>query len=110
MATTTNTTTPMSTTTTTTCILINWQWLWLSWKSGRFLYQRSAVRIQTPANFHRTFIIYCQLYFIENTKIKEKEAGNGPFLKKIREHFIEEGDEGLCLPQMVSCCVYKISE
>ena len=30
--------------------------------------------------FYRTSI-YCQLYCIEKTKIKEKEAGNGPFLK-----------------------------
>ena len=57
------------------------QWLWLSWQSGCFRFQRSAVRIQTPANFYRTFIIYCQLYCIEKTKIKEKEAGNGPFFK-----------------------------
>ena len=56
------------------------QWLWLSWQSGRFRYQRSAVPIQTPANFYRTFI-YCQLYCNEKTKIKEKEAGNGPFLE-----------------------------
>ena len=54
------------------------QWLWLSWQSGRFRYQRSEVRIQIPANFYRTFI-YCELYCIEKTKIKEKEAGNGPF-------------------------------
>jgi len=58
------------------------QWLWLSWQSGCFQYQTSAVRIQTPANFYRTFIIYCQLYCIEKTKIKEKEAGNGPFFIK----------------------------
>ena len=31
--------------------------------------------------FYRTFI-YCQLYRFEKTKIKEKEAGNGPFFKK----------------------------
>ena len=54
------------------------QWLWLSWQSGRFRYQRSAVRIQTSAHFYRTFI-YCQLYCFEKTKIKEKEAGNGHF-------------------------------
>ena len=61
------------------------QWLWLSWQSGRFRYQRSAVRIQTPANFYRTCIIYCQLYCIEKKKIKEKEAGNGPFKKDYYE-------------------------
>ena len=58
-----------------------WEWLWLSWQSGRFRYQRSSVRILTPANFYRT-IIYCQMYYIEKTKIKEKEAGNGPFFRK----------------------------
>ena len=58
------------------------QWLWLIWQSGSFQYQRFAVQIQTPANFCITFIYYCQLYCIEKTKIKEKEAGNGPFFKK----------------------------
>ena len=57
--------------------------MWLSWQSGCFQYQWSAVRIQTTANFYRPFIIYCQLYCIEKTKIKEKEAGNGPFFKKM---------------------------
>ena len=37
--------------------------------------------MQTPPNLYRTFI-YCQLYCIEKSKIKEKEAGNGPFFKK----------------------------
>ena len=41
-----------------------------------------VVRIQTTANFYRTFIIYCQLYCIEKTTLKEKEAGNGPFFLK----------------------------
>ena len=45
------------------------QWFWLSWQSGRFLYQRSVVRIQIPANLYRIFI-YCQLFCIEKTKRK----------------------------------------
>ena len=42
------------------------------------------VRGSNPDNgkFYRTFIIYCQLYCIEKTKIKEKEARNGPVFKK----------------------------
>ena len=28
------------------------QWLWLSWQNGCFWYQRSAVQIETPANFY----------------------------------------------------------
>ena len=39
------------------------------------------------ANFYRTFIIHCQLYCTEKTRIKEKEAGNGPFKKKIKITF-----------------------
>ena len=27
----------------------HWQWLWLSWQSGRFRFQRSAIRIQSLA-------------------------------------------------------------
>ena len=57
-------------------------WLWLSWQSGCFRYQRSAVRIQTLENFYRRFF-YCQLYCIEKPKIIEKEAGNDPFLKTV---------------------------
>ena len=35
------------------------QWLWLSWQSGRFLYQRSVVRIQSSAKIFHTEHIYC---------------------------------------------------
>ena len=63
--------------------MLNLQWFWLSWQSGRFQYQKSAVRIQTPENFNRTFI-YCQLYCIEKTKIKEKEASNGTYKRGTR--------------------------
>ena len=46
-------------------------------QSSRFQYQRSAVRIQSSANFfEHLFTVNC----IEKTKIKIKEAGNGPFL------------------------------
>ena len=31
--------------------------------------------------FYGTFI-YCQLYCVEKTKIREKQAGNGPFFIK----------------------------
>ena len=43
----------------------------------------SQIRNSNPDNgkIYRTIIIHCQLYCIEKTKIKEKEAGNGPFFK-----------------------------
>ena len=41
-----------------------------------------SLPIPDTRKFYRTFI-YCQLYCIEKTKIKEKEAENGAF-KKIR--------------------------
>ena len=53
-----------------------WQWLWLSWQSGRLRHQRSAVRIQSSTNFDQTFV-FCQL--CSKDENKEKEAGNGPF-------------------------------
>ena len=37
---------------------ISGQWLWLSWKSGRFQYQRSAVRIHALSRFYNQRI-YC---------------------------------------------------
>ena len=39
---------------------VSWQWLWLSWQSGHFPYQRSAVRIQSLARFYNEHI-YCML-------------------------------------------------
>ena len=58
------------------------KWLWLSWQSGRFQYQRSAVRIQSLAKnyLYQTFV-YCQLC-IEKTKIKKKRPGMAHFFKK----------------------------
>ena len=56
------------------------QWLWLSWLSSRFQYQRSEVRVLSSAKFTLN-IVYCQLYWKD--KNKDKEAGNGPFLKII---------------------------
>ena len=61
------------------------QWLWLSWQSGHFRLQRSAVRIQHWQNF---------IYQLHNRKDKnkEKEARKGPSLYKesdlkIVEHY-----------------------
>ena len=55
------------------------QWLWLSWLSGHFRHQISAVRTPSSTKF------YLQIYLsnckIEKTKIK-KEAEKGPPLKK----------------------------
>ena len=67
-------------------ILSEGQWLWLSWSSGRLRHKRSAVRIQSSANFYRTFVaVNC----IEKTKIKKKEVGNGPFKKIILSEWLE---------------------
>ena len=56
------------------------QWLWLSWQSGHVRYQRSALRIQTTANFYITFI-YC--IALKRQKKRKKVAGNGLiFLKR----------------------------
>ena len=59
------------------------QGLWLSWQNGRFWYQRSTVQIQILVNFNKKHLFTFQLYYIEKTNIKkEKEAGNGHFIKK----------------------------
>ena len=55
------------------------QWLRHIWYSGRFQHQRYAVRIQSLTKFISP--INC----IEKTKIKKKEAGNGP-LKNLWMH------------------------
>ena len=44
------------------------EWLWLSWKSGRFRHQRYAARIQLLEN-----LMFYQMY--QNDENKEKEAG-----------------------------------
>ena len=41
-------------------------------------YQRSAVRTQSSAKFYNGHV-YCLLLTDEKTKIKQKEAWNGPF-------------------------------
>ena len=70
-----------------------WQWLWLSWWSGRFWHQRSAVLIQSSANLIH-YKMYHKLYWKEknrkkkklhwNDENKEKEAGNSPIKNKNR--------------------------
>ena len=60
--------------------LPNGQWGWLSWQSGHFSHQRSAVRIPTSAKFLLNFVC-CQLYWKDENK--EKEARSGPLLKKL---------------------------
>ena len=49
------------------------QWLWLSWQSGCFKHQRSAVRIQSLAKFYmeHLFTVNC----IEKTNINKKMPG-----------------------------------
>ena len=55
------------------------QWLWLSWQSGCFQFQRSAVRIPSSA---KIYIEYFTVNCIEKTKIKKKRPGKA-HLKKI---------------------------
>ena len=52
-------------------------WLWHSWKSCRFQYQWSAVRIHSLANC--ILPTYCQLH--QKDENKEKEAGEWPIEK-----------------------------
>ena len=48
------------------------QWLWLSCQSGRFQYQRSAVRIQSLAKFYNENI---NLLHMKRQKINKKRSG-----------------------------------
>ena len=54
------------------------EWWWLSWQSGSFGIQRSAVQILASANFY-LHIVHLNRKKVKNT---EKEARNGPSLKK----------------------------
>ena len=59
-----------------------WQWLWLSWQSGCFQYQRSKVWIQSSAKIYLygTFV-NCQLCF-GKMKIKKKRPEIDHFFQK----------------------------
>ena len=57
------------------------QCLWLSWQSGRFQQERSAVRIQSSTTFFWTNI-FCQL-FVKKTKIEKKRPGMVHFKKSV---------------------------
>ena len=57
----------------------NGQWLW---QRGRFQYQRSTVQNHSLSKFKMN------IFTSEKTKIKIKEAGNGPF-KKRATHKVE---------------------
>ena len=77
----------------------NRQWLCLSWLSGRFQFQRSAVQIQSLAKkLNWIFTVNC----IEKTKIKKKrpgmaqEDGNCPFFKKRKKNSISKMDVSGC--------------
>ena len=62
-----------------------------SGQSGRFQYQRSVVRIHTPANLYRTFTYY-QLYCIEKTQ-KRKSGREWPIFKKQYSSFMHWGQK-----------------
>ena len=61
------------------CIWEFGQWLWLSWKSGRFRHQRSGVRIHSGEFFYisHLFIVSCGF---EKTKITEKRPGMSHYI------------------------------
>ena len=61
------------------CLLILGQWLWYIWQRHRFQFQRTRVRIQSLATFIKQLFTVTVWGKEEN---KEKEAGNGSFLKK----------------------------
>ena len=54
-------------------------WLWRSWQSGRFPYQRSVVRIPTSTKIISNISVNC---YPEKTKIKKKRPGMA-HLKKV---------------------------
>ena len=56
-----------------------WQWLWLSWQSGRFQFHWSVVRIQSSARLYNEHV-NCN----EKTKIKKKPR-MAQFFKKINK-------------------------
>jgi len=58
------------------------QWLWLSWQSGSFRYQRSALRIQTSANFYIGHLFTDSFAVLKGRKEKEKRPKNGPLFQK----------------------------
>ena len=58
------------------------QWFWLSWQSGCFQYQRSAVRIQSLVKFIEHLFT---VNHIEKAKIKKKRPGMAHFFKKRNE-------------------------
>ena len=58
------------------------QWLWLSWLSGCFQFQRSVVQIQSSANVYLNWTFVCCQLCIEKTKIKKKRPGMA-HLKKL---------------------------
>ena len=56
-----------------------WQRLWLSLYSGRFRFQRPAVRIHSSEKLYSEHLLSTLLK--RQDENKEKEAGNGPFKK-----------------------------
>ena len=57
--------------------------MWLSWQSGRFEHQSSAVRIQSTATFiEPIFPVNCSY---KKTKIKNKRPGNAQDKSKVKE-------------------------
>ena len=66
-------------------------WWWLSWQSGRFRHQRSAVRIPTSAKFLLNNV-YCQLYWKDENK--KKRPGVAHFFNIFHCSWLVTGDPG----------------
>ena len=63
-----------------------WQWLWLSWQSGRFRTIGPRFKSSLQQTLNELFAVNC----IEKTKIKEKEAGIGSILFEKGKHNTEK--------------------
>ena len=64
------------------------QWLWLSWQSDFFLYQRPAVQIPVIGKIWTNLLLT-----VEKPKIKKKETVNGPFKKENKEWMWPRGNK-----------------
>ena len=78
------------------------QWLWRSWQSSHFRYQRTRVRIQSSATFiEHLFTVNC----VEKTKIKRKRGREWPILKK---HQLVTTPEKTSLPSLSTATALRM--
>ena len=70
------------------------QWFWLSWQSGHPQHQRSAVQIQSLANFYKTFV-YRQLCWKDENK-EQLRQGMAHFKKRKMQYQLSTGFFDMC--------------